>query len=391
MQAKGAISDLGILRLSDLLEKNESFSFLRLGDGEIRFLIENQESQWRDDRYDIERPASCELATGTLGLRAQDYQRLLRSYEECDGLDLYLCQEYNRISIDEIKWARNSAKWTISIPEECGIINRWTQFEFKKYTSKHKSLICGAEAHLLKELILEPEYRKIACDYLSESKQLCFYEPPNRGKNLSQNLEKIKQDIKNFILNEKCDTVFISLGGPAKILCYEIAAEIGVRAIDWGSMIRALTYSGSDGQSSWRASHNPFFFRIPLPLYYRCIKRAWPSLSLAEILGKSHAQLCLELQRKMVGISSPADVHDPSTFDDSSENQSEFFKAWKFYRREILPLVEGRSEMSLVREFEMWRLKKGVGFKGQLFLLLLKIKAILRRLNFFHRSIFNAR
>ena len=323
-------------------------------------------------------PPSCEVATGTLGLRSDDYNRLLKSYEECDGLDLYLSQEYNRLTIEKIQWSRNALKWTIDDPGRTGLINRWTRFEFQKYTIKHKSLICGAEALLLRELINEPEYREIAESYLPPTSQLSFYEPPDRGRNPSLNLERIKKDLKEIILNDKCDTIFISLGGAAKILCYELSKEIGIRAIDWGSMIRALTYSGSDGQSAWRASHNPFFFRVPFPLYYKCMRRAWPTLAVSEVLGKSHAQLCLEMQTKSVGSTAPADVHDPEAFDYSTENEQEFLKSYQFYRREVLSLPMDRVEKALVREFERWRLKKGIGFKGRIFLFLVRIKSLLR-------------
>ena len=369
-----------LISFTKALDQKNSFSFLRLGDGEIRFLIENQQSKWKDGRYDRDLAPSCEVATGTLGLRRVDYERLLKSYEECDGLDLYLSQEYNRISIDKLKWRRNPLKWTISDHKDGGVINEWTRLEFKKYTSHHKSLICGAEAFLLRELIREPEYREIAREYIPTDGQLIFYEPPERGRNPSIYLDKIKKDIIDIITSERCDTVFISLGGAAKMLCYEIAKEVGVRAIDWGSMIRALTYSGSDGQSAWRASHNPFFFRIPLPLYYRCMWRAWPSLSISEILGKSHAQLCLIMQRKTIGSTVACDVHDPKTFDGSRENMNYFHEDYSFYTREIRPLAQGDHEKSLAREFEMWRLKKGIGLKGDIFLFLVRVKALLRSL-----------
>jgi cytidylate kinase len=43
------------------------------------------------------------------------------------------------------------------------------------------------------------------------------------------------------------DTVFLSLGGAAKILCFELAKELDVRMFDFGAMLRALTFSGSPG------------------------------------------------------------------------------------------------------------------------------------------------
>ena len=147
------------------------------------------------------------------------------------------------------------------------------------------------------------------------------------------------------------DTLLICLGGSAKILCYELAREMSVRAIDWGSMLRGLTYSGSDGQSAWRASHNPFFFRVPFPIYLRSMVRAWPGLSREELLGKAHAQLCLEMQRKSIGSTFPADVHDPDNFEHNFNNERNFLAGYHHYRRVVQPLASTPREKALVRKW----------------------------------------
>lgn len=367
-----------VFQLTYYLETNQSFSFLRLGDREIRYLIQNQTNTYDKHQDVLENKVSCEISKGSLGLQQKDYPRLLKSYEECHGLDLYAHQPYNEIWINKIKWRRNQDKWTLSKPDECGIINLWTLLEFKKYTSKHKSLIVGAEALLFKELSMEDEFRRIARNYLPDNNNLVFYEPPNRGRNISENYQKLRHDIKEIIKNEKCDTIFVSLGGVAKILCYEMAMESNIRAVDFGSMLRALTYSGSSGNSSNRASHNPFFFRIPLSLYIKCAKSAWPSLEISELLGKSHAQLCLELQRKKVAFSYTADANDPSVFDESKENMQSFAKSYKYYKKTIKPLAKNEGEYKIVKEFKYWILKKGIGWDGKIFKTLVQLKKAYR-------------
>ena len=373
-------SDEAARRLTELLEAYSSFSFLRMGDGELRFLLEVQEQKWKDGLYDAERSASCEIATGTLGLRSVDYERLLASYQGCGGLDLYLGEEYNKKEYARLRWARDASKWTVSDPAASKFIYDWTRFHLKLYASHHKCLFCGAEAALFRELLVEPEYRRIAGDYLPAQAQFGFYEPPERGRNASANLDKVKQDLKQLTKSGNYDTVFICYGGPAKILCFELAREMNVRTIDWGSMLRAMTYSGSDGQATWRASHNPFFFRVPLPLYLNAMRRAWPDLTNEELLGKAHAQLCLELQRKAVGLTLPADVHDPDAFDSSPENEKCFLEAYDYYRRSIRPLARTPSEKALVKEMERWRLKKGLGARGRIFRKLVHFKGSTRKM-----------
>jgi len=125
-----------------------------------------QRGEWQNDKYATDNlPPSCEIATGTLGLEAKDYPRLLASYEQCDALDLYAWQPYNAAHLGDLRW--NRRRDGIALPEikDNGIVNYWTAFAFGRYTARHRCLICGAEAALQEQLLADPEYRHIASDF----------------------------------------------------------------------------------------------------------------------------------------------------------------------------------------------------------------------------------
>ena len=49
-----------------------------------------------------------------------------------------------------------------------------------------------------------------------------------------------------------------------------------MRVVDFGSMVRALTYAGSPGYQAGREMHNPFFFRVPMDVFMPALERAHP-------------------------------------------------------------------------------------------------------------------
>jgi len=180
------------------------------------------------------------------------------------------------------------------------------------------------------------------------------------------------------ISRHNIDTVLICLGGPAKILCHELARECGVHAVDWGSMLRALTYSGTDGNSTWRSSHNPFLFRVPLHIYMPALDRAFPEMTIPDRTAKAHGQLCLELQRHSFGATLPSDTHDPASYDDSSENRRAFAESYRYYIKNVLPSTRRNpAARALVAEMDYWLLKKGIGWKGRVFRSLVWLKGAL--------------
>jgi hypothetical protein len=125
-------------------------------------------------------------------------------------------------------------------------------------------------------------------------------------------------------------------------------------------MMRGLAYCGSAGAALWRASHNPFFVRIPFAMHMEALERAHPDMPPATLLAKAHAQLCLDLQRKEAMNSFAADAIDPSSFDASEENLMRFFEGRRVYEARYRPLARrDPAAAKLVQEFDYWCLKKG--------------------------------
>jgi hypothetical protein len=206
-----------------------------------------------------------------------------------------------------------------------------------------------------------------------------FHQVRGDGENLSNYLDAIKGDIAAIVREQRIDTLFLSLGGAAKPLCYELARELNICAMDFGSMMRGLAYCGSSGAGLWRSSHNPFFVRVPFAMHMQALERAHPNLTPVKLLAKAHAQLCLDLQRREAGWSVAADVIDASSFDPSPENLRVFHTALRHYRRHYRSLAQGNPEAEgLVREFDEWCLKKGIGWRGRIFRSLVYLRNALR-------------
>jgi hypothetical protein len=368
-----------VMHLTTLLEKHSTLSFLRLGDGELRFLLQVQGGEGELTARNLR--ASCEIAYGDPGLTKAQGKRLLASYERCSFLDLYGGLPYNNEHLPRLRWHRDPRTLGNASSGAIGLLFEWLYHDFRHYLSQHRSLICGAEAVLLEQLLKDPEYRRIASPFWPESIDVLFVQPRHDGARLSQDLDLIKEDLKAAVREHCPDTLFLSLGGASKIIGYELAQELGIRAVDFGSALRALTYSGSDGYAGWRASHHPHLLRVPFDVYMRALRKAHPDLSPAMLVAKAHAQLCLELQRKDLLKSGTSDANDGSMFDATAQNLRNFWESMRTYRREILPLVERDQEaLALAREFRLWRWKKGLDWDGRLFQLGVLVKGLLRSL-----------
>lgn len=365
--------------LTRLLEEHARFSFLRLGDGELRLMLQSQEGEDADPPPVLR--ASCEIAHGDPGLDHTHAARLLASYERCSFLDDYAQLPYNREGLPKLRWTRSAQSLGEASSGAGGLIFAWVHFEFHDYLARHRCLFCGAEAALLEELLKTEEYRRLAAHYWPQNATAFFFQPRGDGLRLSADLDLIGNDLRAAIREHRVDTIFLSLGGAAKILCHELADELGIRAIDFGSTLRSFTYSGSDGYATWRASHHPHLLRVPFALYLRALRAAHPALAVPALVAKAHAQLCLEVQSKELLHSVTSDVNDGAMFDDSAENLRHFRESMRTYRRELLPLARHDSEArALVREFRRWRWKKGLEWDGRLFRLGVACKGALRQL-----------
>src|SRR5262249_28882466 len=153
---------------------------------------------------------------------------------------------------------RPAGAWRNSCRETSYILPTWLQYEFKGFCRGRRILFCGAEASLLKVLLGKELFLAESERYLDASATTFFLQPRNDGKDLADNLDLIKEDLTEATCRLKIDTVFLSLGGAAKILCFELARDLGICAIDFGVGLRSLTYSGSDGNLAARSTHLVF-------------------------------------------------------------------------------------------------------------------------------------
>jgi hypothetical protein len=363
-------------RLTTLMEKRTGgFSYVRLGDKDVAFLI--NPVQTVEAFGSVGTIVRGTEAHGTPGLLASQHARLRGAFEKASYVDYWDMQWRDESVLDALplnrceKLQRNTSRATSFI------LPTWLEVEFKGFCKNKKVLFSGAEAPLLQVLSRKREFLDAASGFWPTDANLYYHRPLHNGRNPGAHLELIKSDLKKVIERDKIDTVFISLGGVAKILCQELADELGICAIDFGAGMRALSYSGSGGYMSARATHSLFMYRLPYPLYMQSLVEAFPTLENEEILAKAHAQLILELQKKEVGWTHPA-----CELDISEDNLRYFSAGLREYHRLLNRLGKksekarkeradflhfcGKHRLSLEgRAFYLWLLLKGL-LKGQL-------------------------
>jgi hypothetical protein len=348
--------------LATLLNTNTSASFLRLGDGELRFLLECFSGEWVDDKYDsVERVRDPKEARGTLGLRRKDFERLCAAYERAAVTDLYSFVPFNSTRLHELSCNLKIGNPVSSAPSHI-LINEWTATYLKAFLKQKKVLFCGGESRLLEELLKSPGYRDVSNEFWPHQIEagVYFCHPPDNGRDPSGQLDAIKDQLLSTIRREKIDAVILSLGGIAKILAAEVSTEARVVAIDFGGMMRALVYSGSDGHAFWRSTHNPFLFRVPLEVWLDALERANPDLSDADRISKAQCQLTLDLQRKQIGRWINSDVHDANSLELNSENVATFQKNFDHYRERFRRFLGQSQFRPLTIAFEDWCHEKSV-------------------------------
>ena len=244
-------------RLNQLSEANTSFSFIRVGDFEFALLEDGREPQTGNKSW------------ATSGTQPHGCQGLGIQYR--DALEEAICRA-DFVDFSDLNWPkgfepvqryRAIARRTCSSYQTSYIIGTWVEKHFKEYCRNRRILFCGAEAPILENLRRDPEYLVEAEKFLIPNEQCFFLRPREDGRNLAANLEGIREDIVAEVKKNDIQTVFLSLGAGAKILSVEIAKKIGIHAIDFGAMMRALCYSGSDGNRAARSTHNIFLFRVP--------------------------------------------------------------------------------------------------------------------------------
>jgi hypothetical protein len=367
--------------LTDLLERHSSFSFVRLGDGEIFWLWHVQDGKAPPKyRYFDNKATSIEITMSTSGLEGRHYRRFVDALENCSYLDycdsIPVVQNY----LPVVRFQRDSSLHRNRSAEVSNILFEWTYHEMRDYLRRHRCLIAGAESALLRELWADPHYRRLSGQFLPEDAQIVFHQVRNDGRDYSENLDLIKQDLAELVGAEQVDTVFLSLATGAKIVCFELARDIGVRAIDFGSFSRALAYAGSPGYQTHRSLHNPFLFRVPFDTYMSALERAHPELTPAMRVSKAHAQLALEVQDLQPLRFNAADTVT-GVMEASQERIDAFKEEERAYRRRYRHAIASDPEArQLDCEFNLWRRKRGIGLDGQIFVLLVRAKGLCRRI-----------
>lgn len=365
-------------QLTRHMESTPAFTYLRLGDGELRFLLAARNHTWNEKEFKPTLKPSVMVSFSGPGLTEAEVPRLLRAYENCTWLDRYENVAYNREHLHELPLQRPPEALSNPTPQTSQIFMDWTWHEMRSYLSRHRCLFCGAEAALLRCLLTTPEYRQLAKRFWPEQAHVFFLQARRDGRHLSEDLDAIKADIAEQIDAHRIDTIFLSLGGAAKILADELSREKRVCAFDFGSMMRALAFSGSDGNALWRSAHYPFLLRVPFDLYMRALQEAHPELTPVALITKAHAQLTRELIRQELLQFSACDTDLASAYDPSRANVQHFLESYAVYRRHYYPWALKHPEtLPLLREFRRWRINKGLGFDGQLYQFL---RTVYRRL-----------
>ena len=339
-----------VKELTNFLSRGGETSYLRLADGEIQYLVDRK--------------------LGLHGLSESHYDRLVKAYQECSYLDLSASIPYVRNRLPELK-LRISANTYVNDSPETGVLHRdWTYYEFHDYILERRCLIAGAEAALLEELYKNPIYRKLAKNFWPEESNIFFLQVLNNGINLERDLDLIKAEIIKTIVDNNIDTLFLSLGGGAKILCYEIAKELKITAIDWGSLARSLSYCGSL-TSKWgtKKSYCYYFLRVPFEIFMEALKSAHPEFSEATLIAKAHAQLQLELEERIPMFAKGSPDYQLSFESNiyplpkklSNEQTQDFYTSLSFYNKYWKNRDSNNPEVKrLIYAFEMWRIRTGV-------------------------------
>jgi hypothetical protein len=376
--------------LTCLLERHQEFSFLRLGDGEIQCVLHVNAGKappryaYRDNEL-----VSVERVYSVSGIEPRHFPRLFESLNNSTYLDHCDNLETNKKYLPTLGLQRAPGGYRNASQETANIIFDWAYYELKGYLRDHRCLFASAEAALMHELTSDPRYLEIAQEFWPKDANVFFHQVRENGRRFSENLDLIKEDLRNCIVEHQVDTLFLSLATGAKILCYELAKELGIRAIDFGSITRALTYAASPGYQANRSYHNPFMFRVPLDVFMCALEKAHPETDICTLIAKAQAQLTLDLQRLRPLQFNPTDACRGGQLEITGETLQIFKANKRYYNSHYLKLAR-RSEKGreLASGFRYWCWKIGIGWSGKAFLLLVKIKSLMRYgASFFRHSI----
>ena len=360
--------------LSRLMATTRPFCFLRMGDMELVYLLAEQDNRLDEIEF-RDGPMSGTQGYANPGLSAKHAERLRTAYEEADYLDFHEKNWPNEHLVPRLILQKAPGSYRNPTKEASLVFLTWTESEFKQYCQGRRIGFAAAEARLLELLSQTPEFRRAATDYWPEGAEIFYYQAQNDGRDLDANLDLVKEDLRRFVKEHRLDTVFLSLGGGAKILGYELSRELGICCFDFGAMIRAFTYSGCDGNRVARSPHSPFFFRLPFETHMDALEQAFPNLRPAELLVKAHGQLLLEVLKKQIGWTFAS-----WEFDFSEENRMSFQKAYQVYRPRYQHLFKASPETRKERAgFLHFCGTHRLTLEGRRFILWFRIKGWVRR------------
>jgi hypothetical protein len=365
-------------RLTTLMQLQRPFCFLRLGDGELKHLIiyqSNQLDQFDRSQYE-DGPLAGTQHAGNSGLGPKHAQRLWKVYEEADYVDFHERNWPIEHVIKKFNLVRKPGTHRNPTKQTSMIFLTWVERELKEYCRGRRVGFVGAEARLLELLSQTPVFRQEASSYWPDEGNIFFHQPRDNGRNLDANLDLVKEDVRSFVATNRLDTIFMSLGSGAKIIGFELSRELGICCFDFGAMMRALTFSGCDGNRFARSPHYPFLFRIPFGTYMDVLEKAMPDLTPAELLAKAHGQLIFEVIKKEVGWTSAS-----WEFDFSKENRANLKSAYEVYKNRYGHLFNANDEAKKERAgFLHFCGTHQLTQEGRTFLALFRAKGFIRRL-----------
>ena len=361
--------------LSRLMATTRPFCFLRMGDMELVYLLAEQDNRLDEIEF-RDGPMSGTQGYANPGLSAKHAKRLRRAYERADYVDFHEKNWPNEHLVARLILNRASGSHLNPTKDTSLLFLTWTENEFKQYCHGRRVGFAAAEARLLELLSQTAEFKRAAEDYWPDRAEIFYHQVRNDGRDLDANLDLVKEDLREFVKVHRLDTLFLSLGGGAKILGYELSRELGICCFDFGAMIRAFTYSGCDGNRVARSPHSPFFFRLPFETHMDALEQAFPNLRPAELLVKAHGQLLLEVLKKQVGW-----TYASWEYDFSPENIAFFRQGFKEYQKRYGKLFNSSAAAKKERAgFLHFCGSHGLTLEGRLFLAIFKAKGFVRKL-----------
>ena len=364
-------------RITRLIESSPAFSFIRLGDMELGLLLGAQEKVPPNQPvFAPKDQTNGTLPIGCPGIGLSHITRLLSAFQSADYVDFHERLWPIGPLLPRLKLERPSHLHRNPDRATSYILLTWMEKEFQSYCNRHRVGFCGAEASILQFLQTTKVFRQTAKSYWPTQGTQFFHQPRENGANLDRNLDIIKTDLVAFVRETGIDTLFLSLGGGAKILCYELAQACGIRCVDFGAMLRSLCYLGSDGHHAGRSTHSPFYYRLPFDLVMDAVESALPGLPPEVLLAKAHAQLILELQKKQQGWTSAS-----NDYDFSSTKRKIFAREFARFHRRYRGLFRLNAATRLERKrFLHFCGKFKLTWEGRCFFVVFQAKSILAKL-----------